>query len=159
LGKSPSPPSTPPPIDNIFDIAVLNSSPSDMQYMQHANNVLKEKFRSDTSLNSPEKNYVMRLGRKAEQYKARIAVLEKQKKHAEDVLSKRKRAESGVRKFLKGQHLVTLENIYENVRDHEKVVESRKKKTGKNTSKNITDGDNMELEDEQHIEVPDSSMI
>lgn len=133
-------------------------TPSDVQRMQHANQVLKNKFTGTEGLNSPEKNYVIRLGNKVEQYKMRITILEKQKKHAEGILASRKRVESGVRKFLKGQHLVTSENIYENVWDHEIVIESRKQKKVKRTSKNTTDKVEVELEDEQDLEVYDSTV-
>jgi hypothetical protein len=53
------PPSeTPPPPDNIFDNALLFSSPSDMIKMHNANQALKTQFTETSVIHTPEKNYI-----------------------------------------------------------------------------------------------------
>jgi DDE superfamily endonuclease/Tc5 transposase DNA-binding domain/helix-turn-helix, Psq domain len=153
-GKTP-PPSTPPPSNgsNPFDSVLLNSSPSDLHGMHNANKALRTKLTDNSVLATPEKQYILRLGTKVEQYKSRINILEKEKRNAEAVLSARKRAESGVRQILKGQHVVTVDSIYDKVREHEMMIEERKKKRVKRTPKNGVDVLQREPDDEQHLEI------
>ena len=151
LGRSPTPPSTPPPDSSIFESALLHSSPSNTQDMHEANEVLKELLSSNSTLATPQRKYIVRLGEKAEQYRARITILDKQKETAEGILSGRKRAESGTRLFLKGQHFVSQEGIVEKIEAHEMGIESRKQKRAKKTNKNTEKTVEIEDEDEQEL--------
>ena len=83
---------------------------------------------SPSDLNSSQKGYVKRLSQKAESYKARIIMLEKQIEAAQGVLSSRKNVETGVRQYFRGRHLLSADNIYEKVSNHEKIIEERKNK-------------------------------
>ena len=159
LGRSPTPPSTPPPDGTIFDTALLNSSQSNIEAMQKANRVLKDMFTSNSDLATPQQNYILRLGQKAEQYKARIAILDKQKEAAESVLNKRKRVESGTRLFLKGQHLVSQEEIVRKIEAHEMMVGSRRKKKVKKTTKKVTDTVEFEESEEEEAEMFEAIVV
>jgi len=61
---------TTPPTDNIFETALLHSSPSDMMNMYEANKALQVALNSSSALDPSQKDYVKRLGQKAESYKA-----------------------------------------------------------------------------------------
>ena len=159
LGRSPTPPSTPPPDGTIFDTALLNSSPSNIETMREANQQLKDIFMSNSDLATPQKNYILRLGRKAEQYQASIAILDKQKTVAEGILSRRKRAESGTRLFLRGQHFVSQLGVVEKIENHELIMTSQGKKKVKRTTKKATDTVEIEGEEEQELEVFDSIVV
>ena len=159
MGRSPTPPLTPLQDGTVFETALINSSPSTVEAMQEVNQALKNMFMSNSDLATPQKNYILRLGRKAEQYKARIAILDKQKEATESILSGRKRAESGSRLFLKGQHFVSQEGIVEKIETHEIMIVSREKKKAKRIIKQVTDTIEIEEEEEQEIELFDSIVI
>jgi hypothetical protein len=131
--KTPSPPTSPTLNNNLFDKSLLSSSPSDMFSMFEANKELKALLNKDCSLNSPVKRYVNRLSKKAESWKARLAIVEKEKKDAQAVLGARKKVESKKRMFFKGKHLYTTEDIYQKVADAEKITEERRNKKQKTT--------------------------
>ncbi len=147
------------PDGTIFDTALLNSSQSNIEAMQKANRVLKDMFTSNSDLATPQQNYILRLGQKAEQYKARIAILDKQKEAAESVLNKRKRVESGTRLFLKGQHLVSQEEIVRKIEAHEMMVGSRRKKKVKKTTKKVTDTVEFEESEEEEAEMFEAIVV
>ena len=70
-----------------------------------ANQTLKVLFTEDSAFHTPEKNYILRLGQKAEGLQARVTILQQQKK-----LFK-----SGRRVSIEGKHLLTAEDVYQNV--------------------------------------------
>jgi len=123
------PSQTPPPSDNIFDNALLFSSPSDMIKMHNANQTLKTRFTETSVLHTPEKNYILRLGQKAEGLQACVTVLQERNKQNEQVLSARKVFKSGRRLSIEGKHLLTAEDVYDDVREADLRIEERKNKT------------------------------
>jgi hypothetical protein len=78
--KTPSPPSTPPPPQNIFKNTLLSSLPSNIIDMYHANQAIKALFQNNSTLHTPERDYIIQLGKKAEGWRAQMTVLEKEKK-------------------------------------------------------------------------------
>ena len=127
--------------------------------MQEANRTLKNIFTTKSDLAIPQKNYILRLRQKAEQYKARITILDKQKELAESILGKRKRVESETRLFLKRQHLVSQEKIVKKIKAHEMMIESRGKKRVKRTTKKVTHTVEIEEEEEQEVDIFDSIVV
>jgi len=123
-----SPHSTPPPPENVFDNALLLSSPSDMIKMHTANNTLRTLFTQNAPLHTPERNYIVRLGQKAEGLQARVTVLEQQKQQSESVLSARKAFKSGRRLSIEGKHLLMIEEVYQSVAEAEMRTVERKNK-------------------------------
>ena len=152
---SPSPSATPPPPDNMFDNALLFSSPSDMIKIHDANQALKVLFTEDSALHTPEKNYILQLGQKAEGLQARVTVLQQQKKQSESVLSARRVFKSGRRVSIEGKHLLTAEDVYQNVMKADMRIAMRKNK-GKSVHKKVTPAVETSSEDEMDIEILDS---
>ena len=99
------------------------------------------------------------MGKKAEQYKARIAILEQDKSRAEDILSKRKRSESGTWMFLRGQHFVSWEEVVGKIENHEMIIAGHKRKMAKRTTKKEMNTDETEGEEEQEVELLDSIVV
>src|SRR5579859_180414 len=159
LGRSPTPPSTPPPEGTIFDTALLNSSPSNIEATKEANQQLKDIFISNSELATPQKIYILQMGQKVEQYQARIAILDAQKTAAEGILSGRKRAESGTQLFLKGKHFVSQPEVVEKIENHEMMIASRAKKRVKRTIKKATDTAEIEGEEEHELEEIASTVV
>jgi len=155
---TPSPPSTPAPTD-IFDTTLLHSSPSDTVNMHQANKELQGLLNTDSVLNSSQKRYISRLGQKAENYKARVIMLEKRVKDAQDVLSSRKRVDTGVRQYLRGKHVFTAEDVYEKVSNHEKIIEERKNKKQKKTVTQSAKEVQSQAEDTSTIEIYDRPVV
>lgn len=153
--KSPTPPSTPLPPCNLFENTLLLSSPSDMLNMHNANQALQATLATNSALKTPEKEYIVRLGRKAEAWKARMTMLDKEKTEARAVLAARRTIENGRRKSLQGRHLISTEEIYEDVMAAEKVTAERKTKRAKSTTaKSAGTLENQEKE-EKRIEIFD----
>lgn len=150
---TPPPTATPPPTDNIFETALLHSSPSDIVNMYEANKALQMALNSSSALDSSQKDYVRRLGQKAESYKARIIMLEKRIETAQGVLSARKKVETGVRQYFKGKHLLSAGDIYEKVASHEKIIEERKNKKQRKTTTQATEESQDQVEDASTGEV------
>ena len=155
---TPSPTSTPPPTD-IFETTLLRSSPSEAVSMHEANKALNEVLNSSASLNSPQKGYLKRLSQKAENYKARIIMLEKRIEAAKGVLSERKRVETGTRQFFRGKHLLTAEDIYEQVANHERIVQERKNKRRRKPAPQASQESQKEVDDASISEIYDNSVI
>lgn len=153
---SPSPPPTPLPITNIFDAALLSSSPSDLPRMHEANKALQVLVNKNAPLNSPEKKYINRLGRKAERWQAHVAVLQTQQKQHETVMSTRRVCKSGRRVAVEGRHLLTAGNVYEDVRDAEIEIEKRKNKQRRGAKRKATKIQETSSEDEDEVEILDS---
>jgi hypothetical protein len=123
------PPSeTPPPPNNIFENTLLLSSPSDMIKMYNANQVLKAQFTERSVIHTPEKDYILCLGHKAERLQARITVLQERNRQTEQVLSARKVFKSGRRLSIEGKHLLTAAEVYEDVAEADSRIEERKNK-------------------------------
>ena len=110
-----------------------------------ANQALKVLFTEDSALHTPEKNYILRLGQKAEGLQARVTVLQQQKK-----LFK-----SGRRVSIEGKHLLTAEDVYQNVMKADMRIAMRKNK-GKSVHKKVTPAVETSSEDEMDIEILDS---
>jgi len=122
------PPSeTPPPPDNIFDNALLFSSPSDMIKMHNANQTLKTQFTETSVIHTLEKNYILRLGQKAKRLQARTTVLQERNKKNEQVLSTRKVFKSGRRLSIEGKHLLTAKEVYDDVMEADLRIDGTQK--------------------------------
>ena len=127
--------------------------------MQEANRTLKNIFTTKSDLATPQKNYILRLRQKAEQYKARIAILNKQKELTENIFDKRKRVKNETQLFLKRQHLVSQLEIVKKIEAHEMMIESRGKKRVKRTTKKVTHTVEIEEEEEQEVDIFDSIVV
>ena len=153
---SSSPPPTPLPITNIFDAALLSSSPSDLLRMHEANKVLQMLINGNALLNSSEKKYINRLSQKAEQWQACVAVLQMQKKQHETVMSTRRVCKSERWVAVKGKHLLTARNVYEDVRDAKIEIEKRKNKQWRGVKRKATKTEKTSSEDEEQVEILNS---
>lgn len=154
-----SPESTPPPETTVFDNILLSSSPSDMLKMHDANQTLQALFDQNSILHTPEKKYIVRLGQKAEGWKMRVAILEKQKRDAETVLSARRTLKSGRRLSVEGKHLLTTEDVYQSVNQAEMKTAEMKKKRGKKGDKKSMQVSEDETIAKEEVEALDSSRV
>jgi len=130
-----------------------------MMSTHKANKALQVVLNSPSELNSSQKDYVKRLNWKAESYKARIIRLEKRIEAAQGVLSSRKNVETGVRQYFRGKHLLSVENIYEKVSNHEKIIKERKNKKQRKTIMQVAEESQNQVEDASIREVYDSNVL
>lgn len=97
--------------------------------MHNANQVLKAQFTERSVIHTPEKNYILRLGHKAERLQARVTVLQEHNRQTEQVLSARKVFKSGRWLSIEGKHLLTAADVYEDVAEADSRIEERKNKS------------------------------
>lgn len=79
--------------------------------MHEANQVLKQRFTENSVLNTPEKNYIVRLGQKAERLQARVTVLLERNKQNKEMLAARNACKSGRRVSIEGNHFLTARDV------------------------------------------------
>jgi len=127
--------------------------------MRQANQELQQLLNTDSVLNSSQKRYIERLSQKAESYKARVVMLEKRVQDATDVLSSRKRVDTGVRQYLRGKHVMTAGDVYDKVSNHEQIIEEQKNKKQKKTATQSAEEVQSQVEDTSTIEIYDRAVV
>jgi hypothetical protein len=130
-----------------------------MMNMHEANKALQIVLNSPSELNSSQKDYVKQVSQKAESYKAWIIMLEKRIEAAQGVLSSRKNVETGVRWYFRGKHLLSAENIYEKVPNHEKIIKEWKNKKQRKPIMQVAEESQNQVEDASIREVYDSDVL
>ena len=86
-------------------------------------------------------------------------MLEKEKKEAQAVLSARKTIESGKRMTLKGKHLVSTDEICQEVEKWEKATKERKNKRRKSATTLMSNASQNQVEDALQVEIFDSITV
>jgi hypothetical protein len=77
---------------------------------------------------TPVRNFVDRFGKCSERVWARNSILETSHSALKEVITSRKKRESGVRAVLKGKHVVTADDVFEEVVKAEEAACKRKAK-------------------------------
>jgi hypothetical protein len=147
---SSTPPTTPPPITtpNDLDRSLLDSSLPEGTELRQATSLVNTIVRSST-LETPVKQYIERLGAALERTSAEIALLQKEVNEARELLRVRRERKNGKRVAIAGKFVFNKKEILELVEEAENKVSKRKTKK-RRTTKAITP--EIEEEEDEHIE-------
>jgi hypothetical protein len=146
---SSTPPTTPPPITtpNDLDRSLLDSSPPEGTELRQATSLVNRIVRSST-LETPIKRYIERLGSALKRTTSENALLRKENAEYRELLRVRRERKNGKRVAIIGKFVFNKKEILELVEEAE--VEASKRKTKKRrTTKAITP--EIEEEEEEHI--------
>lgn len=139
-----------------LDPALIPSSPIDVLTFQSARQVLSQHMSENPAFETPVRNFVDRFGKCSERVWARNSILETSNNALKKVLVDRKRCKGGVRAILKGKHLVTAADVFEEVVKAEEAGRKRKgKKPWKKRVSSISILSEGDLNPEDNIESQD----
>jgi len=88
-----------------------------------------------------------------------MTVLEKEKQDAQVILSSRRSLKSGKRLSLEGKHLISTEEVYQEVREAEMRTEGWRNKRRKRAPKESSKVPETFADDESNVEILDSITI
>jgi hypothetical protein len=141
IGGSATPslaPSTPTMVDDIralFDTSLITSLPPDIPSLRRTSSALVNHLEEGNTLNTPMRKWIPGLTMHTERAYAKLTLSQKDNKDKESVLSARKIREGGKRAVLKDVNVATGDEIYEKIKDAEKMTNEKKRK--KSVSKSI----------------------
>ena len=133
---------TPPPTSNPFDNALL-CSPVNISAFQAANSTLNQLVINKQPLDTPARNYVLRLTQRSERLYAETVILQKEKTNLEGVVVARRNAENEKCGVLKGRHSIATEDILEQVRAEEAKTQVKRKKSARRGTITVLDQINV----------------
>ena len=142
---------TPPPTSNPFDNALL-CSPVNISAFQAANSTLNQLVMNKQPLDTPARNYVLRLTQRSERLYAETVILQKEKTNLEGVVVVCRNAESGKRGVLKGRHSIATEDILEQVRTEEAKTQVKRNKSARRDTTMVSDQINIITRNRDDIE-------
>lgn len=149
---TPTPRGTPPPITtpNDLDRSLLDSSPPEGTELREATSLVNSIVRSST-LETPVKRYIKRLGSALERTTSENALLRKENADFRELLRVRKERKKGKRVAVKGKFIFNIKGILELVEKAE--AEASK---GKVKKRRITRATSLEDKDEEEEDIENS---
>ena len=105
---------------------LLTSSPANITIFRAANNELQHRIATNSSLSTPERNYIYRLARSFEKLYARNSIKEQKNIAFKEVIHSRKNQLAGTRSILKDQHCVIRSDIYVQLAQKRQAAEEKK---------------------------------
>jgi DDE superfamily endonuclease/Tc5 transposase DNA-binding domain len=130
------------PNTNIFNTSLISSSPPDTETLQTSNVALKQVLGTRNPLNTPARNYIVRLAKTTEQLRAHVSILEKEKMDLKAVVKIRREVKKGIQVTLKDQIVMTRPELMERValiQQERKSKRTKRVRFGKNLVENCSE--------------------
>src|ERR1700721_1964130 len=140
---------------DIFETSLVTSSPPDAEMLRSTNIALKEVISTKLLLQSPVRNYVLRLSHGFERLRADFSILKRKQKDQETLLGVRRNIKKGKRLALKDQLLLTtaeLQNAVAAIENEAKSGGEKKKSRKRKSSTPVSETETND--DEEVIEQP-----